>query len=497
MVEASSAAARREHLRSEVVPGIDVRPYINGVHCDPHSDLLLDVMDPSTGNVIARIPAADTRDVSGAVQAARLAFDEGPWPRMHPRERAACLVRLAELIEANQAELALLESSDVGKRIGSTRGWDIPNAPEVYRYYAGWADKVDGHTLPDVWGARAQTYREPVGVVAAIMPWNFPFACLAWKLAPALAAGCTVVVKAAERAPLSTHAITRYFNEAGFPPGVVNVILGEGETAGRQLVRDPRVNKISFTGDLATARDIIPGTAENIARLSLELGGKSANVVMGDADLTAAATGAVAAMYSVSGQDCGAGSRLFVHSSVFDEFTSELKRLIDARVLGDALADTTEQGPQIDQAHVQRIAGYVSKAVSEGAEVLVGGDVASDVGPLFFQPTLLTGVADDASVYREEVFGPVGVINRFDTLEEAIRRANDSHYGLAGAIWTKTTADSERFVREIQAGAVWVNCYGYFDPSAPWGGRKQSGYGRELGREGIDAFLETKAVYRL
>jgi acyl-CoA reductase-like NAD-dependent aldehyde dehydrogenase len=305
------------------------------------------------------------------------------------------------------------------------------------------------------------------------------------------------VVKAAERAPLSTLAITSYLNDAGFPPGVVNVILGEGKTAGRQLVRDPRVNKISFTGDLETARDIIAGTAQNIARLSLELGGKSANVVMGDADLSAAASGAVGAMFAVSGQDCGAGSRLFVHSSIYDDFTSELNRLISGRILGDALDDKTEQGPQIDQPQVQRIVGYVSKAVSEGAEVLFGGEPAPDVGPMFHQPTVLVNVSDEASIYREEVFGPVGVMNRFDSLDEAIRRANDSRYGLAGAIWTKNTADSERFVRELRAGAVWVNCYGYFDPAAPWGGRKQSGYGRELGREGIDAFLETKAVYRL
>jgi aldehyde dehydrogenase (NAD+) len=489
------AAARRKYVKEVLIPREDLRPYINGKFVSPHSDQIWDVTDPMTGGVLTTMPAADGKDIAQAVTAAYTAFHEGPWRRMHPRGRAARLLKLASLIEDELESLALLESADVGKRIAGVRAWDIPNAAEVYRYYAGWADKVQGLTLPDVGNVRINTYREPVGVCAAIMPWNFPFPCLAWKLAPALAVGCTVVVKSAERAPLSAQALARLCREADIPSGVVNVVMGEGSVAGAALVRDPRIDKISFTGGLSTARDVIAGSSSNLARLSLELGGKNPNVVLADADIEAAAAAAAGGMFGVAGQDCGAGSRVLVQNSILDQFSDLLLQHVTGRVLGDPLDDATEQGPQIDDRHLQRIDSYVRGAVNDGAVPLAGGGPDS-IGPLFYTPTVLSKVTPQMTISREEVFGPVGALYGFDSLNDAIRLANDTFYGLACSVWTSNTNDSETFVREIRAGTCWVNCYGYFDTTSPWGGFKSSGYGRELGKDGIEGYLETKAVFR-
>jgi aldehyde dehydrogenase (NAD+) len=488
-------AARRKYVRDVLLPRQDLRPFINGKFVTAHGRKTLDVIDPMTETPLVTMPLADEVDASQALAAARSAFDNGPWRHTHPRDRARYLLTLAALIEENLDEIALLEAIDTGKRLTGICNWDIPNAAEVLRYYAGWADKVEGRTLPDAGSVRVNTYREPVGVCVAIMPWNFPFACLAWKVAPALAAGCTMVVKTAERAPLSSQMFAHLVEEAEFPPGVVNILLGEGVTVGSTLAQDERVDKVTFTGGTSTARSIIAGTAGNLARLSLELGGKNPNVVMDDADLDSAVSGTVAAMFSVAGQDCGAGSRTLVHTSIYDQFVRELAKQVSARKLGDPLDDRTEQGPQIDRKHLERIHSYVMQAIKDGASLLTGG-APSPVGPLFYAPTVLENVTSEMPVTGEEIFGPVGCLYRFDDLDAAIGLANDTCYGLAAAIWTNRVADSERFVREVRAGTCWVNCHGYFDTVAPWGGRKQSGYGRELGREGIEAFLETKTVFR-
>ena len=491
----SDAEGRRRYVIDNIIPSLDLRPFIGGKFVDSVGNDTLHVIDPTTELPLAEMPSASAEDVKRAVGAAREAFDNGPWHRLHPRQRAAALLRLSDLIEHNLEELALLESTDVGKRISGVRAWDIPNAAEVYRYYSGWADKIVGEVLPDAGGLRLCTYREPVGVCAAIMPWNFPFPCMAWKLGPALAAGCTVVVKSAERAPLSAQYLARLISEAGIPPGVINIVAGEGKVAGAALVEDYRIDKITFTGDVETAKTIIRASAVHLPRLTMELGGKNPNIILADADLDAAVNGAVGAMFSVAGQDCGAGSRTLVHESVVDQFVQGVVDLTSKRRLGDPLSDETEQGPQIDRRHFDRIDSYVKQAVTDGARCVLGGGQAPN-GGLFYAPTILADVRVDTKIAQEEVFGPVGAVFSFAELDDAIQLANATSYGLAAAVWTTTPSVAEHFVRELRVGTCWVNCYGAFDTNAPWGGMKQSGIGRELGRDGLDAFLETKTVFR-
>jgi aldehyde dehydrogenase (NAD+) len=340
-----------------------------------------------------------------------------------------------------------------------------------------------------------ENYQEPVGVCATIMPWNFPFAALAWKIAPALATGCTVVVKAAERAPLTTLLLATYVNQVGFPAGVVNIVAGAGNTAGSALVKNPDVNKISFTGSTATAQQVIRDSLGHLPIWSLELGGKSANVVLKDANLQDAALAAIGAMFTMSGQDCGAGSRLLLERDIADEFLSILLPLIKSRRLGDPMDDATEQGPMIDHAQFERVSEYVDEACKSGANILVGGSGTKD-GPNFYSPTLLTNVPLDARIVREEVFGPVATVHLFEGLDEAINIANNSNYALASAIWTASSDKAREFTRKVRVGTIWLNCYGWFDTVSPWGGRGLSGQGKELGKEGLNGFLTTKAVFR-
>lgn len=497
MEQMSTASERRSLILESVLPAVDLRPYIAGVRLEGADDEMVVVRDASEDQVLTQMPSAGPEVVARAVSAARAAFDEGPWPTFHPRERAKYLLAIADLVDQNDEKLALLESINVGRPISGVLGWDAPNVAEVFRYYAGWADKITGRTLPDLAGVRIATYQEPIGVCAAIMPWNFPLADLAWKLAPALAAGCTVVVKAAERAPLSTLAFAQILEEAGLPDGVVNIICGPGDTTGDHLVTDPRVDRISFTGSTATARRIVERSSHNLPVLGLELGGKSPNVVLADADVGAAAEASIGAMFAVAGQDCAAGSRLLVDRAVVDEFVELLEPHISARVLGDALDADTQQGPQIDAAQVSRIESYVAQALDAGAELIFGGGLATDRGKHCYRPTLLRNPGRETAIWAEEVFGPVAVIQTFDGLDEGISLANDSDYGLAGGIWTRSTLSAERFVRELRAGTAWVNCYGWFDTTSPWGGRRGSGYGKELGQEGIEGYLVTKAVFRM
>jgi aldehyde dehydrogenase (NAD+) len=486
------AEARRRFVLTSLLPELDLRPFIDGDFQEPRSADTLEVTDPMTQEKITDIPAANAADIDAAVSAARRAFDDGRWSDLHPRERARLLFRLADLIERDLSDIALLESLDAGKRIAGLTAWDIPNAAEVYRYYAGWADKISGRLLPSSPGVQIVTRREPVGVCAAIVPWNFPFPCMSWKIGPALAAGCTVVLKSAERAPLSAQYLAGLVREAEFPPGVVNILTGVGETAGRKLVADARVDKITFTGEVTTARDILKSSLAHMPRVTFELGDKAPTVILADADLERAVPAAAGSMFGVSGQNCCAGSRLIADRAVVDEVVKGLKHVAENRLLGDPLDEATEQGPQIDAVHVASIDSHVRRAIADGAVCLTGGS-ASGIGQ-FYAPTVLTEVDPTMAIAREEVFGPVGAVIPVSGVDEAIAVANDRTFGLAASIWTRDPAAAERFARAVRAGTCWINCYEYFDSVAPWGGRKLSGVGRELGVEGIDAFLETKTV---
>jgi acyl-CoA reductase-like NAD-dependent aldehyde dehydrogenase len=489
----TDAAGRRALTMDRVVPLVDVRPFIGGEFTEPESDAVLVVADPGTEQQIAELPAVLPGDVDRAVAAARSAFDSGPWPRMAPAERRACLIRLAELIERDHGELALLESLDTGKLFKGVLGWDISNAAQTYRHYADLATHSSGETL-HAGDVHVSTRREPIGVCAAIVAWNFPFACVSWKLAPALAAGCTVVVKAAERAPLSTHALAARLAEADFPPGVVNIVTGTGTVAGHALVSDPRIDKISFTGSIETARAITRGSAWRMPAIITELGGKGANAVFADADLEQALAAAVDGAFGLAGQNCCAASRLLVHQDIYDEFIGRLSRLALSRRLGDQFDDTTEQGPQIDRAHVKKIDSIVRSALADGAHAETGAMAAAS--GLHYKPTVLTNVGRGAAISHTEVFGPVVCAYPFRDVDEAIEIANDSSYGLSASVWTKDAATADKFAALVRVGTSSVNCFGNFLPQIPWGGVKLSGNGRELGDAGISEYLVTKAIYR-
>jgi len=486
---------RRHKVMTEIIPTLDFRPFIGGRFIDLPSGDTLPVTDPYTGDVIVTIPHSGEREVNLAVAAARQSFDNGSWADLHPRERAGCMVKLANLIDKNLETIALVETLDTGRPFAGALNWEVPNASEVFRYYAGWSDKIAGHTLPDIAGVNIENYQEPVGVCAAIMPWNFPFAALAWKIAPALAAGCTVVVKAAERAPLTTLLLATYVSQAGFPAGVINILAGDGSMAGNALVRNRDVDKISFTGSSSTAQQVISASLGHLPGWSLELGGKSANVILKDANLQDAAQNAIGAMFTMSGQDCAAGSRLLLERDIADEFLSILLPMVKSRRLGDPMDNTTEQGPLIDHAQFERVSKYVDEARNSGADILAGGS-GTEEGPNFYRPTLIAGVPPDARIVREEVFGPVATVHLFEGLDEAIRIANDSNYALAAAVWTASVDNAQKFRKKVRTGTVWINCYGWFDTVSPWGGRGLSGQGKELGKEGLEEFLTTKAVFR-
>jgi aldehyde dehydrogenase (NAD+) len=401
--------------------------------------------------------------------------------------------RLADLIEDEAEELAALETLDNGKPIGDARAADIPLVIDCLRYYAGWADKIQGNTIPIRGDYFCYTRREPVGVVGQIIPWNFPALMAAWKWGPALAAGCTVVMKPAEQTPLSCLRMARLAQKAGIPDGVINVVPGYGPTAGAAIVKHPDVDKVAFTGELATAKIIQRDAAETMKRLTFELGGKSPNVVFADADLEAAVEGAHFGLYFNQGQCCCAGSRLFVEEPIYDEFIDRLAAKNSQRRLGDPFDPVTEQGPQIDQAQFDKILKYVEYGKEDGAECLTGGKRFGDQG-FFVEPTLFTGVTDDMRIAQDEIFGPVMSALKFSDMDEIVSRANNTNFGLAAAVWTRDVGKAHYLVSKVRAGTVWVNCYDVFDAAAPFGGFKQSGLGRELGEAGLEAYTETKTV---
>jgi phenylacetaldehyde dehydrogenase len=455
--------------------------------------------NPSTGEVLAHVAEGDREDIDQAVKAARKAFDHGPWRRLSASERGRLIWKLADLLESHTEEFAYLESLDNGKPLTIARAADVPLAVDLFRYMAGWATKIEGNTIPIsvpyTPGAKylAYTLREPVGVAGQIIPWNFPLLMAAWKLGPALAAGCTVVLKPAEQTPLSALRLGDLVMEAGFPEGVVNIVPGYGETAGAALAAHPDVDKVAFTGSTEVGKLIVHAAAGNLKKVSLELGGKSPNVIFKDADLDMAIEGAASAIFFNHGQCCCAGSRLYVEKPIFDRVVEGVANHAKKIHVGSGLDPATTMGPLVSEEQLSRVCGYLEAGFSEGATALSGGHRKGDRG-YFVEPTVLVNTNEDMKVVREEIFGPVVAAMPFGDPEEILPRANNSEYGLAAAVWTRDISKAHRTADLLRAGTVWINCYNIFDAAMPFGGYKQSGWGREMGHDALNLYTQTKAV---
>jgi len=473
------------------------RMYIDGKFVNAASGKTLSVYNPATGEVMAQVPEAEAVDVDQAVRAARRAFDEGPWTKMSPSQRGRLMLKLADLMEQHLEELAEIESMDNGKPVSVARVADVPLAIDLFRYMAGWATKIMGHTFPISFPGEYLSYtlREPIGVVGQIIPWNFPLLMAAWKLGPALAAGCTVVLKLAEQTPLSGLRLAELIHEAGFPEGVVNVLTGFGEGAGAPLAVHDLVDKIAFTGSTEVGRLIVHAAAGNLKKVTLELGGKSPAIIFPDADLERAIPGTASAIFFNHGQCCCAGSRLFAHESIFDRVVEGVSDIASKIRVGSGLDPKTEMGPLVSAEQFEKVTGYINSGLSEGAKATAGGKKAADRG-YFVQPTVLTRTTPEMKVVKEEIFGPVVCAVPFtDTdLDRIAREANDTPYGLAASVWTRDISIANKMAKRIRSGTVWINCHNVFDAALPFGGYKQSGWGREMGSEVLNNYTEVKAV---
>lgn len=477
----------------------DKKMLIGGRWVDARSGQTIDVFNPATGQVVARVPSAGADDVDQAVRAARAAFEGGDWPKMRPVDRERLLLRLADLVEAHADELAEIESLDNGKSVIMARHVDVALGVDFLRYMAGWATKIEGTTVPvsaPLFRDRdffAYTNRLPVGVVGQIIPWNFPLLMACWKLGPVLASGCTTILKPAEQTPLSALRLGQLACEAGYPAGVVNVVTGYGGTAGAALSLHPDVDKLAFTGSTATGKLLIDAAKGNMKRLTLELGGKSPAIVMADADLDVAIPGAAMAIFFNQGQVCTAGSRLYVHRSVFDKVVAGVADIAKSLKIGPGLDPETKIGPVVSQRQKETVCGYISAGLAAGAEAVAGGRGIDGAG-YFVEPTVFVNTRPDMSIMREEIFGPVVCAQPFDDVAQVVAEANDSPFGLAASLWTRDLALTHSTARRLRAGTVWVNCHNMIDAAMPFGGFKQSGWGREMGPAALEAYLENQSV---
>ena len=472
------------------------RLFINNEWRDGEGSKTLDVVNPATEEIVAEVASADRADVDAAVRAARAALN-GPWSKMSARDRGRLLWRVGDALMERADEIARLETLHNGKPIFESRQIEIPAAAECFQYYAGWADKLHGETIPVRGEYLAYTLREPVGVIAAIVPWNFPLLLTAWKVAPALACGNTVIIKPASQTPLTAIALAEIAAEIGLPPGVLNVITGPGSTVGQMLVEHPGIDKIAFTGDTATGKGIMRGAAETLKKITLELGGKSPNIVFADADLDAAIRGATTGIFYGKGEVCAAGSRLLVDKAVKHEFVDKVAARAKKMVPGDPMDPKTRLGAVASRKQLETDLRYIEVAKKEGAELVAGG-ARADIGTgkgYFLQPTIFDGVTPDMTIAREEIFGPVLAAIEFGDVDEAIARANDSTYGLAAAVWTRDIKKAHHVARCLQAGTVWINTYNVYDTAAPFGGYKQSGFGREMSVHALEHYTQLKTVW--
>ncbi|MGB1287283.1 MAG: aldehyde dehydrogenase family protein [Aggregatilineales bacterium] len=470
--------------------------YIGGEFVSAQSGKTFTTIDPSTGQILAHISEADAADVDRAVSAARQAFN-GDWRhKMTPADRSRCIWRLADLIEDHAEILAQLDSLDTGKPYQTTRTVDMPLSAEHFRYYAGFPTKIEGATIPvSTPNMFNYTVREPLGVCGLIVPWNYPMLMAAWKIAPALASGNCIILKPAEQTPLSALYLATLFEEAGFPPGVFNVINGYGRVAGAALVEHPGVNKIGFTGSVATAQTIIRSSADTLKRVSLELGGKSPNIVFADANLSGASVGATWAIFGNNGQSCTAGARLYIESSIFDKVVQGMVDEVANIKIGPGMTSQAYNlGPVISETQMSKVLGYVDEGLANGGEAVTGGKRMTDTG-YFIEPTIIVNTTDDMRINREEIFGPVVCAMPFDDIDDILKRANDTDFGLAAGLWTGNLSRAHQVAAKLQAGTIWINTWGNTDPASPFGGYKQSGHGREMGKEAIDLYTEVKSVW--
>ncbi|OCA87204.1 aldehyde dehydrogenase family protein [Pseudobacillus wudalianchiensis] len=467
--------------------------YIDGKFVASASSKTFQTINPATEEILATIYEAEETDIDLAVRAAKRAFEQGPWSKMSGAEKAKLIFKLTDLIEEHQEELAQLDTLDNGKPISESRALDVPNAIEEFRYFAGWATKNMGQTIPVSGNFLNYTRHEPVGVVGQIIPWNFPISMLSWKVAPALAAGCTVVLKPAEQTPLSALYFAELVEKAGFPPGVVNIVPGFGPVAGQALVEHPDVNKIAFTGSTIVGKKLMKQAADTMKRITLELGGKSPNIILPDADLSKAIPGVFTGIMFNQGEICSAGSRVYVHKSQYEEVVAGMVELAKEVKLGNGLDAETTMGPLVSKKQQDRVFEYINIGIKEGAKLATGGGKLDE--GFFIEPTIFIDVEEHMTIAKEEIFGPVVVVMPYDTVEEVIERANSSLYGLGAGIWTENLKTAHNIANQLKSGSVWINCYDAIDPASPFGGYKESGFGREMGSYALENYTEVKSVW--